>query len=324
MVWSLVTGALALLLGTAAAEEPDISFDRGQRGVIGAERVYTDAAGCDRDAPCVITANGAFRVGPPADDHAVHLFLYRDRMLIPIVLFDSVPRDQNRLFSRAFPEHRNPGVLNIDGSLEELKPPFERTIFVFGVDNQYHLQQGDLFYLRVTGDADTRQSEHYYFRYHGSRVLFRLDVATIAALPYWLPPDQQARLSSASLGFGMSGSLGWNLDPGQDHLLITRMLATVEPTVVSGTLRYAVIDGGAITHETDAFIGGGLTGGGFMSIGVASTIAGPQRMLFPFVGLQVSQMVRIMLRIGENPSRRWARYFEREREAMEAAAGATR
>ena len=293
------------LFAAALATGPEVTYDRGERGVQGDARIYVDASGCDRHEPCVVTRHGALKIEPGA--WQMELLLFREHDLTPIALFQSYTNEDDGVLKRAFPEGTNPPVMNIDGHLDQLRAPFDDTLFVYGLHNQYSLRQGDLLYLRFREPASGEQTTRY-FRYHETALQVRPDATTLLPLASVLQP--------ADLSFALSARFSWYLDPDRNRTGARALAASVDPTVYLGAIRLGYADdAGRVRHELDLFVGGGLTVARAFNVGIGVPVLEEDLLPFPFLGVHIGGLVELVQRVGTHPGRRWQRFFEAEREA---------
>ncbi|GEM_PF-5396881 len=290
-----------------ALAAPAVDYDRGERGVQGDARHFEPAEGCTHEEPCVVTRDGALTID--ADGWQVELLLFRKQELTPIALFQSYSEVDDSLLKRAFPEGTNPPVLNIDGNLDQLRAPFEDTLFVFGLHNQYQLRQGDLLYLRFR-EPGTGQQISRYFRYYETALQVRPDATTLLPIASVLQP--------ADLSFALSARFSWYLDPDRNRSGARALAASVDPTIYLGAIRLGYTDdAGRVRHEAGVFAGAGLTVAQAFNAGVGLPILEDEIAPFPFLGVHIGGLVELVQRVGSDPGRRWERFFEREKEATQ-------
>jgi len=267
----------------------------------------------------VITLHGAIRV-TPSPGVEVALFRFRDQALSPVALFESHDSEGSTFLRRALPGGSNPAVLNIDGSLARLKPPFQDTLFIYGIHNQYDLEDGDLLYLRLRPRGEGEEAL-YYFRVHREGVQIRPDATTLLPLSVDFA-GEQPEFEAADVSFALAAAFRWNLDPARDPGWGLRLAAGVEPTLFAGAFRESRVQAdGAVRSESDLFAGAGLTAAGFLNAGAGLTVMGPDRTPFLFGGLHLGGLLAFLERVGENPARRWDRYFQQELEATSGEGG---
>ncbi len=301
-------------LATASAA-PLLAYDRGDPGVVGSARTYTDATACVDAHPCEIDHYAAFRLGTNGTTDDVHFWVLHGTFERPILLFQHAEGGPHPPAWLLTHRSRNDVVVNFDAMFDAAadKPP---TLFVYGMDLRYHFDNDDLLYTEIH-DGTTGELHRYYFRYWARGRQSRVGVTTILPVAIWSSnPDLRARLSESYVNVALSFMLYKNLEPDHDYTWARRAFNGVQPTVLVGVLSQLALQDKYVVTKPDLFVGGGLTLLRCVHVGAGITLLQTPRGAFPYVGVHVDELVQLLDELSSTPTRKWMRYQKAEQEAQ--------
>ena len=300
----------SLLLVSSSDGGPTLlRYDKGRETQ---RRIYRNAEQCT-DRPCVLTQHGALRFdwGEEVGRYKISLWLLHRGTLTQIDYLEKRSALDYFLVERMFNRRRNRKIWSLLQRIEEGELD---TLYVYGINLQYALDQGDPLIVEITHRDVPNRHQRYYFRFHRSGFRLAFDVALLIPINSVRIPSPDPPYVNSNLNAAATFQIARNKDPEAQYSWFQKILLSGHPTLFLGLLnRKLQLDGEQPKRQSDLFVGAGVTFLDFLFLGWGANVIQQPHTTTPFVGLHIGKAIKFVRQLNRSSPQKWDDYLENER-----------